>query len=76
MFKKLSKKDAFQSIFLMLLSIVSIVLGVLISTKVLKLVQPLANYYLPFGITLIVVGTLCLLYSILIITIVALKYRK
>lgn len=75
-FKKLSKKDAYQAIFLVVLSIITLVLGILISSRVLELVAPLSDYFLPFGISFIVISSFCLTYAVLIIIMVILKYRK
>ena len=73
---EIEEHDKVFALFSMILSVISIVLGVLVITKVLKLYdQFLINSDL-FGRILLVIGIVCLIYSMIETILVYKKFKK
>ena len=73
---KLSKYDKVLAPILMALSVIASTMGVLLITEMIKLVDKFPISSITFGWILLVIGVLCLIYSIVIMVLAYKKFSK
>ena len=73
---KVSRYDKVLAPILIAFAVVTIIIGVLLITKMIKFVDQFPISSITFGWILLTIGVLCLIYSILVMILVYKKFSK